>query len=116
ERMMANQPDNRTDGDGAPRMPFNRHRGRRLDELPPGYLNWLVTQCTYISSDIRDVIVAEARRWFAADRHRARGEKKQLLAPAPRSPGTLSRSVHHPKKTKRDTFRIVRWPPVFVGG
>jgi hypothetical protein len=37
-------------------MPFGKHAGKRLDEVPPGYLVWVLENCRRIDPDLREAI------------------------------------------------------------
>ena len=57
-------------------MPFGKHRGTPLEELPGGYLRWLAG--LDLHTPLRDAVDAERRR---------RGHGAQLsLSPAPSPP------------------------------
>jgi hypothetical protein len=38
------------------KMPFGRHRGRRLDVIEPAYLQWALRECSGLSLDLREAI------------------------------------------------------------
>ena len=38
------------------KMPFGRHRGRRLDVIEPPYLRWVLRECSGLSLDLREAI------------------------------------------------------------
>jgi hypothetical protein len=45
------------------RMPFGRHRGQTLDQIPVSYLRWVLANCHDISLDLRrgiQSVLAEA--------------------------------------------------------
>lgn len=47
------------------RMPFGRHRGRLLPDIPTNYLQWVLRECTEIDPTLRRAIQAEleSRPW-----------------------------------------------------
>jgi hypothetical protein len=38
------------------KMPFGRHRGRRLDVIEPDYLKWALANCRCLSLSLREAI------------------------------------------------------------
>jgi hypothetical protein len=43
-------------------MPFGKHKGRRLDEVPRGYLRWMLANCDLshdLKADIEAVVKGE---------------------------------------------------------
>jgi hypothetical protein len=43
-------------------MPFGRHRGKLLRDLPTEYLNWLVLECNDLRPRLRMAVQAELER------------------------------------------------------
>src|SRR5262245_60451685 len=43
------------------RMPFGMHKGRSLDAIPPGYLQWVLRECRTITPALRQAIEEELR-------------------------------------------------------
>jgi uncharacterized protein (DUF3820 family) len=45
------------------RMPWGRHKGKLLSEVPAPYLAWMLEECG-LSTPIRRAVLAELARWF----------------------------------------------------
>ena len=39
------------------KMPFGKHRGRRIEDVPEDYLCWVLDNCENISATLREAIV-----------------------------------------------------------
>jgi exodeoxyribonuclease X len=37
-------------------LPFGKHRGLRISQVPPDYLHWMLANCTRIDTDLRQAI------------------------------------------------------------
>lgn len=37
----------------APTMPWGKHKGERLDQIPPGYLRWVLENCDHLTLGLR---------------------------------------------------------------
>ncbi len=42
--------------DWEPKMPFGKHKGRRVSEVPKDYLRWLIAHCARFEPDLRQAI------------------------------------------------------------
>jgi uncharacterized protein (DUF3820 family) len=38
-------------------LPFGKHKGKPLPEVPPEYLAWVVTECETIDTELRQSIL-----------------------------------------------------------
>jgi hypothetical protein len=58
-------------------MPWGKHRGQPLSEVPAGYLAWCLEECDGLKPSLRDAIRDELARRFAL------GYQPPLTRPAP---------------------------------
>lgn len=49
------------------RMPFGKHRGKLLGDVPVSYLAWLLRECGNMEPPLRDAVDAELRERMGAE-------------------------------------------------
>jgi hypothetical protein len=68
--------------DGSQRMPFGKHQGERLTEVPSAYLEWVLANLTSIRPGLRWAIQQELRWRDGVDEQEEDEEEEPVPLPA----------------------------------
>jgi hypothetical protein len=69
-----------SDADGLPTLQFGKHRGKRLDAVPPAYLRWMHRACTDLDPALRRAVKQElARRRADAGEQGPSGRSREVV-------------------------------------
>jgi hypothetical protein len=86
---------------GQIRMPFGKHKGEPLIDLPDSYLAWLIREATNMDDWLREAIEAEAK--VRAEWRQRRGQYRQQQ----RDAGASTNLAHPAVMAWRDQWRRI---------
>lgn len=63
-------------------MPWGKHRGKPVDELPVSYVVWVLTECDNVSSYLEEALFLRVKEWLEEEIGRIEADSSNNRKPA----------------------------------